>query len=509
MLSIAFDSSYFIDVLQLSINSKDEIAKYLIGTVIEIFHNEKLDNPGLNTPFNRACVSLLKDIISDDLDPEDDGQLSAATLKISESKHAKKDPVTFSNLLAILKSKKLNPTKVVNLCKRVEDKIIWYNSNKILKKMQGKSEQFAISADDVTKSTVLDDLVKSANEIIRNHEVKTIKSGKYIEYIDFSNIKQIEASLKMYQDRKKASIFKSGLQGFNRLFNPAGGWSPGELIAICAMSHHYKTGTMLDMTRWTCMNNDPFLGRQGNPTVAFISLENDVFVNLAQWYAAAYRNIFKKHPPKNMTELDIATFVHTEFSKRGFNLIVIKESGETFGLKELKSFIGGLIEKGCDVQSIYLDYLGLMRIGDYGGTHAQNIEKEGQLIREYAQEMGFSVVTGVQADPTVVSMLTQKSIYPVKKYKQSVFSDSKGLFKPLDIVIYQQIEKNHRGESFLTYYKGKHRGQEDIPMSEKFCAYRFTEFGILDDIHGKDESVQDIYSDNYEETDTEQVEFSF
>jgi len=509
MLSIAFDSSYFIDVLQLSINSKDEVAKYLVNAVIEIFHNERLDNPGLNTPFNRSCVSLMKDIITDDLDPMDDGQMSAATLKISESKQAKKDPITFNNLLLVLKSKKLEPLKITNLCKKVEDKIIWYNSNKILKKMQGKSEQFIISADDVTKSTVLDDFVKGANDIIRNHEVKTIKSSKYIEYIDFSNIKQIEASLKMYEDRKKASIFKSGLQGFNRLFNPAGGWSPGELIAICAMSHHHKTGTMLDMARWTCMNNDPFSGRQGKPTVVFISLENDVFVNLAQWYRAAYRNIFKKNPPKRMTELDIATFVHTEFSRRGFNLIVIKESGETFGLKELKNLVAHLIETGCDVQSIYLDYLGLMRIGDYGGTHAQNIEKEGQLVREYAQQMGFSIITGVQADPTVVSMITGKSIYPVKKYKQSVFSDSKGLFKPLDIVIYQQIETNHRGESYLTYYKGKHRGQEDIPMNQKFCAYRFGEFGILDDIHGKDESVQDIYSDGYGDEEESTTSFSF
>ena len=38
----------------------------------------------------------------------------------------------------------------------------------------------------------------------------------------------------------------------------------------------------------------------------------------------------------------------------------------------------------------------------------------------------------------------------------------------------------------------------DTPAEDKYCAYRFTNVGILDDIDGPDMSIKDIYADDPE-----------
>jgi len=49
------------------------------------------------------------------------------------------------------------------------------------------------------------------------------------------------------------------------------------------------------------------------------------------------------------------------------------------------------------------------------------------------------------------------------------------------------------GVEYLTMCWGKHKYVAGTPQEDKYIAYKFGEFGILDDINGVDTGVRDIY----------------
>lgn len=506
MHTAIFGVEFTIDILQLLLNTNDNDCLSLAKRFIEIFNSEKSDNPDINTPVNRLCINIMKEIISGDFDITNDAQLSTIKLKINESKAVQKNPAISELLNSILYGKKLNHNKLSSLKRKITENIIWYNNLKHTQKMLSKSQSYLIS-NDIDKSVILKDMEKIANEYPKIYTSGSM-SGHYIERINISDRNQIKKGLDVNRLRKKESLFKTGLQGLNRIMGDLGGWSIGDMIGIVAMSQHHKSGTLMNFMRWVCTLNKPLPNREGIPTCVYVSFEDDITSNIREWCRTlCYYNDYKD--PDDLSDDELTDILHKEFNKNGFELVLLKASSSTCGERDWEAIIIDLFERGFDVQFTCIDYFNLMRLDDFGGGNpAQNMQKMMYALKDFGKRYGFSTVVGVKANEVAVREICGKAAYPVKRYTQGVIGDAKSIYNELDICIFQHLEENHNGERFLTMCVAKYRGFKPKFGYNKFVAYKFTPYGILDDFFGDDKSVTDIYLDsNYEsqKVDTESL----
>lgn len=499
MLSIELDTSFFIDLLQYILNNPDQEAKDLGKTFVNIFSTEKSEYPGINTPINKICISLINDILNEELDIEDEGQLAAVELKIRETRAVQKDPNKFQPLLKILSNKKVTPKKLILIEKRVYDKLKWYNSFKPIQKQQMASQKFITSSDEAKRSLALMEIEEAANEVLRALE-KDIRKSTFLEYINFKESKHIHKALELNKQKKHESVFTTGLQGLNNILGDIGGFSCGDFCLVIALSGHHKTGTLMNTARWICTLNEPWKNRSGLPSVVFFSLENNINSNTEKWYYDVYCNMFGGSPGKKTLD-EMTKIVHEEFNKKGFILHVYREPANGFSIRDYKSRINTLKEKGFDVQAVIFDYLTLMNPDKGSANDAQNIVNMTKEMRDFGQRLGFVSIVGAQAAEQNWSIVCQKGVHLVKKCTPGVIGEAKGIYQIADIVLYQYIEKNHQGKSALTIKCGKYRDYNPTSDYNPFVAYMFTQYGIIDDIFGDDKSVLDIYQDTEEENE--------
>lgn len=500
MLSLVFDTGFFIDVLTYVLNSKDgELGKQIVN----IFYAEKNENPGLNSPVNKVCINIINEIVNEQIDIKNEGQLASLELKIRESRAVKKDPKVFESLRRILLSPTLDTTKINTIRKTISDKLKWFRSFKPIKRMTEKSQTYIASSDEAVKQMALTDIEKCAYDLLKGFETP-LSDKRYLEYIRTDNIKQIERAFELHNQRTEDALFITGQQGLNRLLGSRGGMSSGQLLGICAQSSHHKTGTLLNIVRWTCTLNSPWTeGRIGKPSVVLISLEEDINTSINDLYYALYSNATGE-TPINKPISEMAKYIFEEFSKRGFTLHLFRETSGEFSINDYRQRLTDLMDQGFDPQLVAIDYFGLMKFDESGGegNRAQVVKATAEKVKSFGKRHSFITALGLQANEAVVRELTGKGINPVKRYTQSVFQDAKAIYDSLDILIFQHIEENHMKKRFLTYGFGKYRGFKPTISFQRFVAYPFQPFGIPDDIYGQDRSTHDIFEDNGHDSDS-------
>jgi hypothetical protein len=116
----------------------------------------------------------------------------------------------------------------------------------------------------------------------------------------------------------------------------------------------------------------------------------------------------------------------------------------------------------------------------------------------YIKHKGSALFTAHQLNRGAAQLATSGQTNVVKKFNMSFLSDSMDVQRECDCIIYMFLEKNHLGVPYLTMKMDKHRHVDDTPEAHKACAYRFTPIGIMDDMFTSDQSIKDIYLDNYQ-----------
>lgn len=497
MLSIVFDSGFFIDVLTYILNSKDtDLGKQ----IIQIYNTEKQDNSGLTSPVNRLCIEIITNIVKDNLDINNAGQLAALELKIRESRAVKKDPKIFDSLQRILLSPTLDAHRLSIIRKTISDKLKWYKCYNPIKRMTERSQIFITTNDEAKKSMALSDIEKSAYELLKSFDDPLVDKS-YLEYINFSNLAQIEKAFSLHVEQNEKGMFFTGQRGLNDLLGNKGGISTGQLVGICAPSSHHKTGTLLNFVRWVCTLNKPWPDRSGKPSVVYVSLEEDINTSVNDLYNAIYVMKTGKMS-ENKTTAEKAAWVQEECNKNGFILHLIRAPSREFTIHDYCQKILDLIDQGFDVQMVALDYLGEMKFEESGsGNRAQTIKETASRLKNFGRRQSIVQIVGIQANEDAIREVAGKGVNPVKRFSQSIFQDSKSIYDALDVLIYQYIEENHRKRRYLTYGFGKYRGLKRGIKHRTFAAYGFNEYGLPDDIHlDRDLSVNDIFADVEEES---------
>ena len=139
---------------------------------------------------------------------------------------------------------------------------------------------------------------------------------------------------------------------------------------------------------------------------------------------------------------------------------------------------------------------------DGQGNHLQIKELYTNMCN-FLKSKNCTLVTAHQLNRTAAEVARQSPVGAVKKFDMSMLAGSMDPQREVDVVIYQHIERNSTGQSFLTWKLAKHRYEHTVPEHHKYFAYEFDgNLGILDDVQyqdgmyrlTEDKSTQNIYA---------------
>ena len=175
--------------------------------------------------------------------------------------------------------------------------------------------------------------------------------------------------------------------------------------------------------------------------------------------------------------------------------------GDAFGFHEYEELVEETEKKySGKVVATVLDYITLCSRSaeDKDQNAAVQLQKLVERFHNHTSHHGIFFSTGLQMDTNASQLAVSGKLNIVKQYGEFHLADCKGIKRELDVLFFMEIEKNHHGVPYLTFAMNKHRYVHDTPTEDKYCAYRFTNLGILDDIDGPDMSVKDIYAEDDE-----------
>ena len=504
------DVDYLVDAIcLLGYSPNNEDTKKIIRSIIENYKDIKNDKSGMGSdPVVQFFVSLLDELLTSGIDLTNKSELKTILTKLELTGHKLNSEREFKNACDLLLDPGTpTPARILQLQHKLRNWIVTSMVNKHLRQMFGKSSRVSNTSDLMEQDVLLDEILENARDMVSAYEGTAIAMDATIEHIDFSDISSIRRAIITEEQNSAVGAFKVGLQGFGRLFGAGKGPARGEFCGIGASPHHYKSGILMDLLRWMVMYNDPrkYASLGKIPTIVFITLENEAYKNLQQWFYSMYCNLYQEEPV-NMTFDQITEFVFNSFQKTGWNVQVYRKDGDLFGFEEFKALINDLKAKGCEVVATIIDYLTLMHIPETQDRPDKAIQKLGYKLKNMAHQDRMLIFTTIQLNGAADILNDSGTTYVVKRYGGSHFADCKSLLKEFDFFAFQFIEKPMNGCSYLTWMWKKHRYCNPPPAEDKFCAYRFTPLGILDDINRPDQSVTDIYADTTSSDGTTQTD---
>ena len=497
-------SDIYLNSLCLAAYAPGEPTIKIAAAVVKMFDELSKDERTMLSPVNLLYVKLLRDISQGNLDLSNRSEASNVLLKYQDDRAFENNRVTFDELKSLLLPDQLPaPQKIRLLFNRVKNNLAFFKTNSRIRKMMLTAQKVG-SEDDVEKQTALfKDILASAESLRNEIEDDTlINDGEVtqVDEIDFNDTNSLRKALAAQHKKRNGVTLRFGLQGLNRMMGPSRSVSYGESMAFAARSHNYKSGILSDVTRWTCVYNKPPDTNGKTPIVLFISLENEVAENLMDIYRKLFANIYHKMPTEFSDE-EVIEFTQRKLSANGFHLLMFRRMGESFGFREFVELVEKIEKNGCKVVVTILDYVTLCHRCREDSQY--NDPKQLQMMfarfKDYCAHKDMFFCTGLQLETEASKLAASGQTNIVKKYNESHLADSKSLKKELDILVFMEIEHNHRGVPWLSMAWNKHRYVNDTPAEDKYCAYQYLgELGILDDLNGEDKSSRDIYA----ETDT-------
>lgn len=502
------ESEIFLDAICLVMYDRSIEAKSLVYKLIELYDTYYQIVPTLKQPLVTLYRDTLQAITVDGVDLTQKSEIILMINKLSNSREIASNRKALLNLEELLSSKSvLSDTRLSRLRRKILGWIQWFESDRTTKSIFKDLSQYNLIVDDVKQDKLLANIREKAAKIASGFDLTRLEGGSSIvDFIDMTDKSSVAAAMKVReQSRQDDYIMKTGLTGLNKMMGTNGGFVRGEIVAFMAASHHYKSGILMDCARWLATVNEKPKDCSGIPTIVFISLENEIYENLDQWFKAAYVNMFKTYPV-NLTSSEIVDYVTGEYYKRGYKLLVYREMGESFTLTDYKLLIEKLESEGHTIVASILDYITLMNFDSMDGANdAKKLQNLMHRLGAYNKHKLITTITGLQVKSVVEEMISMGKSYIAKELRVNNLADCQGLYRELDLAFWLVIETNNDGVPYLTIAWAKHRYNKKPPAEYQYRAFPFTKFGILDDVGSEDTSVRDIYAVTEEDVDNYDV----
>ncbi len=483
-----------LEALCLGIYSDAPETRLLLKGVSDVYDSHSADKSEFQTDMAKMYAGLIRDLGNAEIDLSNKAEIAAVMLKFKQNPAIVKDPSILEELENIFKNRDLiTARRITNMQKSVRNWTLRLNDAMVLRKMYASSRECSKTTDKIKQDLHFNEVLAHARQIVASRDDNPL-SDDTIEFIDMSCKKSVKKGLDSYNYKRHDKVWRSGLQGVNRMFGPNGGAAPGEFIGYAALSHHYKSGILQSWFRWLTTLNTP--GRMNGkiPVVLFISLENEVFENQMTMFREAYTNLYNEEPPADMSNSDIIDYVSREYSAKGFRPLMYRKDGGTFGYPEYVSLIEQLHTEGYKVVVSIIDYITLMKMDPAAGNDAKQLQTICNRVGNYGNHHGITTITGLQLD-TQARILSDSGMTDcVKRFGPSHLADCKGVTREFDFFAFMHIQDN-LGIPYLTMNWAKHRYNAGTKKEHKYAAWRFGAMGIMDDVNGADTTISNIYTE--------------
>ena len=509
--------NFFLNALCLAITGDDVESKNIIKGVLETYdelisgRNGKTETDAL---IDLYC-DIMRKIINSDISLDNKLAVDKTLAEFESHKGVVDNPHIIDRITSLIKNRKSITDEQLDRMKQdVRKWVIWNQGNKGIRKIYGLSQKVQTTLDPILQDRILNELLDNARKLTETYESKLTSDSGKVDEIDTTNKHSIIRAIKSYRKKRVKNGYRLGLQGVSKLFGKALGPVEGEFIAFAALSHHYKSGIMMDIARWIPTYNQPINKSDKMPCVVFISLENEIYENMMMWYNSVYYSIHNKPPSNNVSDEEIVNTVMQSFAKHGFVLKVYRMEGEVFGFDEWKKLHEDLSKK-YDIVASVLDYAGLMKLDSSsdksrGTTEARKLQDLYYKLKTYANRNRTMVITGIQLDTEAKRLAASGQTNIVSRLRDAHLADCRAAKSELDVLIFMYLETNHLGDKYLTMRIDKHKYVHDTPEEWKQVSYKFTDYGIPDDINSEPRYVRDIYAvddDTNEDATTTSVAF--
>jgi len=405
----------------------------------------------------------------------------------------------YNRLLTLFSGQsKITEATIGYMYDKIHNTIIWHKCNLQVRKMFGELNKYEDTNDPLEQRSYLDNILNSAHLIQAVFAESPTAEQGLVEHIDFTNVASIKASYNKFHDRKETSNLRLGLQGLNRMFGRGGGRGPalGESVIFNALSHNYKSGILMSIAKWIVKYNEPPKHIGGKkPMILFISLENEAFENLMWWFRSTYE-LIAQTSADGIPEEQIIQHTYDYFNSKGYTFIVERYLPSEFGYDDLIRVYNKYESSGYYVIATIIDYMNSMRKGDSNSGKIGNYLLVKELYSNtcnFTKSKGTSLFTAHQLTKEA-GMIAINTVDAVKKFSDVHMSHSSDIFREIDTSINMHLETNLSGDKFWTAYRNKRRYDDVTPEIDKYTAYKFTKFGIPDDVDGPDMSVKNIYA---------------
>lgn len=359
---------------------------------------------------------------------------------------------------------------------------------KFLTMLKGVAKDYLYSEKEFDLADAARTLIeKTENFAVARSEGFSGVSG-VVDFVDFDDDNGLIALFNdALNEISPDEVLKYPLQGLNKMTGRQGGGRRGECVVVGGLSHHGKSVLTMQITRGIAMYNIPKLHNPDKiPTILIISAENDLTINMRELYGQCYVNVFGKVPEREPDVEEAGKFIKETFAKNGWRTYMVRLNPDEFTLSDFQSMIYDLENTGHEIIVCCFDYLSMMSTKgiDGGGVTGQ----AEQLLWKRVRNM-FTVRKTFFISPHQLS--TEAAL--IERDRPSKFLEeilNRGYYK-LCRSLHQEVDYEINiqkfvvnGITYIGYGRGKHRGVNDTPESDKICWYQVDpKLGILDDIN--------------------------
>lgn len=500
-MSMYVSATTYLDALFLLLGDNSNRSKNLVKEFIEITERNatRKEISTLDDELIDVYKHLIKTTLAENINQEDAISMKRLLLKVKSNESLNSYPVVRDILTDILSSQdSIKAEQIDQYLKSLQNALLLAEADEMNRKVFALTKKAADIKDPEDQAFELARIKTMFSDSLASMERKTTYADhNHSEtYVDLSDEDSIRRAITVYRERSVVGVVKTGLQGLNRCLGARGGFGLGESFVFPASSHNFKSGMLILVMIWSIIYNTfkPSSGKR--PLVYFVSLENEVNKNLIAMFKILYGQVERKHVViGDWSDDQIVVWLRNYFSQFNTALIIDRYVPHEFSFGKFLQRYNALSEL-YEMVVFDLDYMSEARGVDPGDT--VSTQGQIQMIKEtylkfvnHAKQSGYLLVTGHQLIKKAAEM-TATFGQAVKKFHDGLMADSSDVFRIVDGVIYLNIEKNLEGEKFLAMQLRKNRGNEDTKEPDKYCAYRFTEFGIEDDLNGPPQYVTDI-----------------
>lgn len=382
-------------------------------------------------------------------------------------------------ILPVMDEKECKRT-VISLRNTIEN---FFREQKISEILNKYSYSMKFQRDKV--SSINDFITTLISELEPLQNAKTDSDPAIINYIrvgDREGVSKVNAEIR--DQNSDDGILRTGFNDINAMTQ--GGIRRGETVFIYGLQHKFKTGFTLSLFRQICKFNTPYMkDPTKKPAMVRISFEDQMSNNLQTLYGFSIYNkekrVVTKEEASNLSDEELHNVIKTELEGTGYTVFMAQVDPTQWTYRDVVNTVLKLEADGYEIHGLMVDYLlklpttGCIQSGPIGSDKRDMVRR----MRNFCGAKKIAFISPHQISTEAKNLLRQGISEQdfVKVIEGKGYLDGcKALDQEVDLELYIHLFK-HKGKSFFSVQRGKHRVPTIIDEELKYVLYQFPENG--------------------------------